>query len=72
MREMSTSYGGFGEAELKRLQPRDRMIKCVSRTPTLGNIFLGMRYDATASYLINSILPHTYLGMMQDLPRYEV
>ena len=47
MREMSTSYGGFGEAELKRLQPRDRMIKCVSRTPTLGKIFLGMRYDAT-------------------------
>ena len=31
--------GGRGEKELERLQPRDRMIKCMSRTPTLGNIF---------------------------------
>jgi len=35
----SMPHGGLGEEEKKRLQPRDKMIKCMSRTPTLGNIF---------------------------------
>ena len=39
MRESLVELGGLGEKELKRLQPRDRMIKCMSRTPSLGNIF---------------------------------
>ena len=39
MRGSLVELGGLGEEELKRLQPRSRMVKCMSRTPTLGNIF---------------------------------
>ena len=39
MRESLVELGGLGEEELKRLQPRSRMIKCMSKTPSLGNIF---------------------------------
>ena len=37
MKESLVELGGLGEEKLKRLQPRSRMIRCMSKTPSLGN-----------------------------------
>ena len=39
MRESLVGMGGLDEEELRRLKPKERMVKCMSRTQTLGNIF---------------------------------